>query len=106
MSVEAFSGWHNQPGGRLLANNSADELFSRNSRSRSRSDGDVHTQPRSRMPSNAGYMLAAVIIAAGLGVILWWMLANGGDEAPWLSAGLAVSLVLLVALSAREVVMR
>jgi hypothetical protein len=57
-------------------------------------------------PSSAGYMIAAIIIAAGLGVILWWMLANGGDEAPWLSAGLAVSLVLLVALSAREVVMR
>jgi hypothetical protein len=51
-------------------------------------------------------MLAAIIIAGGLGLILWWMLANGGDEAPWLSAGLAVSLVLLVALSAREVVMR
>ena len=51
-------------------------------------------------------MLAAIIVAAGLGVALWWMLANGGDEAPWLSAGLAVSLVLLVALSAREVVMR
>jgi hypothetical protein len=51
-------------------------------------------------------MLAAIILAAGLGVILWWMLANGGDEAPWLSAGLAVSLVLLVAVSAREVVMR
>jgi hypothetical protein len=34
------------------------------------------------------------------------MLASGGDEAPWLSVGLAVSLVLLVALSAREVVMR
>jgi hypothetical protein len=51
-------------------------------------------------------MLAAIIVAVGFGVILWLMLANGGDEAPWLSAGLAVSLVLLVALSAREVVMR
>jgi tetratricopeptide (TPR) repeat protein len=33
-------------------------------------------------------------------------LVRGGDEAPWLSAGLASSVVLLVALSAREVVMR
>ena len=90
----------------MLANNSADELFSRTSRSRSRFDGDVHSQSRSRVPSSAGYLLAAIIVAAGLGVILWWMLANGGDEAPWLSAGLAFSLVLLVALSAREVVMR
>ena len=31
---------------------------------------------------------------------------SGGDEAPWLPAGLAASVVLLVALSAREVVMR
>ena len=90
----------------MLANNSADELFSRTSRSRSRFDGDVHSQSRSRVPSSAGYLLAAIIVAAGLGVILWWMLATGGDEAPWLSAGLAFSLVLLVALSAREVVMR
>jgi hypothetical protein len=34
------------------------------------------------------------------------MLFTGGDEAPWITAGLASSLVLLVALSAREVVMR
>lgn len=37
---------------------------------------------------------------------LWWVLVRGGDEAPWLPAGLAASVVLLVALSAREVVMR
>jgi tetratricopeptide (TPR) repeat protein len=34
------------------------------------------------------------------------MLVAGGDEAPWVPAGLAASVVLLVALSAREVVMR
>jgi hypothetical protein len=34
------------------------------------------------------------------------MLVSGGDEAPWVPAGLAASVVLLVALSAREVVMR
>jgi hypothetical protein len=37
---------------------------------------------------------------------LWWLLVSGGDDAPWLPAGLAASVVLLVALSAREVVMR
>jgi tetratricopeptide (TPR) repeat protein len=37
---------------------------------------------------------------------LWWILVSGGDEAPWLPAGLAASVVLLVALSAREVLMR
>ena len=34
------------------------------------------------------------------------MFVTGGDEAPWIPAGLAASVVLLVALSAREVVMR
>jgi heme exporter protein D len=34
------------------------------------------------------------------------MLHNSGDEAPWIPAGLAASVVMLVALAAREVVMR
>ena len=58
------------------------------------------------MPSSTGYLVAAVVIALGLFFVLWWMLVSGGDEAPWLPAGLAASVVLLVALSAREVVMR
>jgi hypothetical protein len=58
------------------------------------------------MPSSAGYLVAAIVIAVGLFFLLWWMLVRGGDEAPWLPAGLAASVVLLVALSAREVVMR
>jgi len=51
-------------------------------------------------------MLVAIVAAIALGGALWWILANSGDEAPWLPAGLAVSVVLLVTLSAREVVMR
>jgi len=51
-------------------------------------------------------MVAAVISAVGLFFLLWWILVSGGDEAPWLPAGLAASVVLLVALSSREVVMR
>ena len=50
--------------------------------------------------------MAAIIIAAGLFFGIWWILISSGDEAPWLPAGLAASAVLLVALSAREVVMR
>jgi hypothetical protein len=46
--------------------------------------------------------VAAIALFFGL----WWMLVSGGDEAPWIPAGLAASVVLLVALSAREVVMR
>lgn len=58
------------------------------------------------MPSSAGYLLGAVVAAMALFFALWWMLVSGGDEAPWIPAGLAASVVLLVALSAREVVMR
>jgi len=58
------------------------------------------------MPSSTGYMIAAVAAAMALFFALWWMLVVGGDEAPWVPAGLAASVVLLVALSAREVVMR
>jgi hypothetical protein len=50
--------------------------------------------------------VSAIVIAVGLFFGLWWILVSGGDEAPWLPAGLAASVVLLVALSAREVVMR
>jgi hypothetical protein len=58
------------------------------------------------MPSTGGYLLGASLAAFSLFLGLWWMLVSGGDEAPWLPAGLAASVVLLVALSAREVVMR
>ena len=58
------------------------------------------------MPSSFGYLTMAIVLALGLFFVLWWMLVSGGDEAPWLPAGLAASVVLLVALSAREVVMR
>src|SRR5690349_24615486 len=58
------------------------------------------------MPSSTEYLICAIVIALALFFGLWWVLVRGGDEAPWLSAGLASSVVLLVALSAREVVMR
>jgi tetratricopeptide (TPR) repeat protein len=58
------------------------------------------------MPSTAGYLFVAASIAIALFFALWWMLVSGGDEAPWVPAGLAASVVLLVAFSAREVVMR
>src|ERR1043166_2520625 len=58
------------------------------------------------MPSSVGYLLAAFVAAVALFFGLWYTLVSGGDEAPWIPAGLAASVVLLVALSAREVVMR
>lgn len=64
-----------------------------------------HAQ-RARMPSSSGYILAAGATAAVLFFLLWWMLRSGGDDAPWVPAGLAASVVMLVAVAAREVVMR
>jgi hypothetical protein len=58
------------------------------------------------MPSTYGYMLGAGAAAAALFFLLWWMLHSSGDEAPWVPAGLAASVVMLVAIAAREVVMR
>lgn len=58
------------------------------------------------MPSSTGYLMVAITTAVGLFFVLWWLLVRGGDDAPWLPAGLVSSVVLLVALSAREVVMR
>jgi hypothetical protein len=70
------------------------------------SDASSGRHQKSRMPSSTGYLIAAIVASIGLFLTLWWMLVSGGDEAPWLPAGLAASVVLLIALSAREVVMR
>src|SRR5215217_1656771 len=83
-----------------MGDNSADQFFPRSPRSNSRAAA------RGRMPSSTGYLISVIVIALGLFFGLWWILVSGGDEAPWLPAGLAASVVLLVALSAREVVMR
>jgi tetratricopeptide (TPR) repeat protein len=58
------------------------------------------------MPSSAGYLIVAVTVAIVLFAALWWILLSGGDEAPWVPAGLAAGVVLLIFFSAREVVMR
>ena len=83
-----------------MGDNSADQFFPRSPRPDSRAPA------RTRMPSSTGYLVSAIVLALGLFFGLWWILVSGGDEAPWLPAGLAASVVLLVALSAREVVMR
>jgi tetratricopeptide (TPR) repeat protein len=61
-----------------------------------------HTRPR--IPSTSGYMVAATATAGALFFVLWWMLQN--EENPWAPAGLAASVVLLVAIAAREAVIR
>src|SRR6185369_9898907 len=83
-----------------MGDNSADQFFPRSPRSHSRAPA------RARMPSSTGYLISAIVISVALFFGLWWILVSVGDEAPWLPAGLAASVVLLVALSAREVVMR
>jgi len=59
-----------------------------------------------KMPSSTGYLVIAIVSAVLLFLLLWWILVSSGDEAPWLPAGLITVVFLLVALSAREVLMR
>jgi len=90
-----------------LDNNSANDFFPRTARSHVRSPAESSHRPsRAKIPSSTGYLLGAFVAAIALFLALWWMLISGGDEAPWIPAGLAASVVLLVVLSAREVVMR
>jgi hypothetical protein len=92
-----------------LANNSAGQAIPRSARSQVRSasaESARRKSQRARMPSSAGYLIVALTIAIVLFFALWWALVSGGDEAPWVPAGLAASVVLLIAFSAREVVMR
>lgn len=49
-------------------------------------------------------MIAAAATAAALFFVLWWMLQ--GEESPWVPAGLAASVVMLVAAFARLLVAR
>lgn len=63
------------------------------------------SRPRiSQGGSVAAYMFIATTAAAALFFLLWWMLQ--AEEAPWVPAGLAASVVLLVAASARFLVAR
>ena len=61
-------------------------------------------RPRPRIPSTSGFMAAAAAAAAALFFVLWWVLQ--GEDSPWVPAGLAASVVMLVAASAREIVVR
>ena len=88
-----------------MPTDSADYTYTRNARL-SQSGARPRRTPRPRMPSTVGYLLVAIFIAATLFVTLWWLLASSGEEAPLLPAGLAASVVLLVAMAAREIVMR
>ena len=57
-----------------------------------------------RGPSASGFMTAAGAASAALFFVLWWMLQ--GEENPWVPAGLAASVVMLVAASARLAIAR
>ncbi|HEY0385166.1 MAG TPA: hypothetical protein VGC64_04110 [Pyrinomonadaceae bacterium] len=90
-----------------MRSNSADQVFDRSTRSHVSSGATGQRRaPATRLPSTFGYMIGAGVAAATLFAILWAMLHGSGDDAPWVPAGLAASVVMLVAVAAREVVMR
>jgi hypothetical protein len=105
--IQRFSGFTFIAEKKGLRSNSVNQAFARRARSRLKTSAPVqHRPPRARMPSSSSYMLASGATAAALFFLLWWMLNSSGDEAPWVPAGLASSVVMLVAIAAREVVMR
>jgi heme exporter protein D len=92
-----------------LRSNSADQTWNRAERPRSSSSVRSMGQKRaarSRMPSTMGYMAAAGLTATALFFVLLGMLHSTGEDAAWVPAGLAASVVMMVAIAAREVVMR
>ena len=70
----------------------------------SRGDSVSRRSQPVRASSVSGYMIAAAATAAALFFVLWWMLQ--GEESPWVPAGLAASVVMLVAAFARLLVAR
>jgi hypothetical protein len=95
------------PENKVLRSNSFDQAFDRRARARQPTTAAAHNpSPRARVPSSSSYIVVAGATAAVLFFTLWWMLHSGGDEAPWVPAGLVACVVMLVAIAAREVVMR
>ena len=92
-----------------MGNNTASQAVPRSARSQMRSSSGESVRrksQRARVPSSAGYLVVALTISLILFFAVWWGLASAGDEAPWVPAGLASSVCLLIAFSAREVLMR
>lgn len=92
-----------------MGNNSAGQAFPRSARSQARSTSGESARrksQRARVPSSAGYLVVALTISIILFFTVWWGLASAGDDASWVPAGLAASVALLIAFSAREVLMR
>jgi tetratricopeptide (TPR) repeat protein len=68
--------------------------------------GGARRAGRPRMLSTAGYLLTTGAMAALMFAGVWWLFVTAGDEAPWLPAAAAGSIVLLVSIAAREVLVR
>ena len=85
---------------------SAEEVAARPARTHRAAGRRRHAPHGPRMPSTAGYMAAATVVAAIAFFAVGLVLHAGGDDAPWLLAALAAGGVLLLAAGAREVVMR
>lgn len=81
---------------------SAEEVVSREARARRRRVGVAGP----RMPSTAGYMAGAAIVAAATFLGVGLLVSANEGEAPWLVAALSAGVVLLLAAGARELVMR
>src|SRR3982751_1240487 len=56
--------------------------------------------------SALNYYILVIAIAAALFFVLWGLLHDGGEEVPWVGAGLAASIVIAGAVFVREFILR
>jgi hypothetical protein len=67
---------------------------------------EVEEYERSYRPSaNSTYLVLVFSVSLALFFLLWFILHTGGDDSPWIPAGLAASVLFLVALAAREAIL-
>ncbi|GEM_PF-327248 len=59
-----------------------------------------------RPPPASVYIALSVAASLFVFFLLFWILNSSGDETPWIPAGLAACVVFLIALAAREVILR
>jgi tetratricopeptide (TPR) repeat protein len=61
---------------------------------------------RPRWLSTTGYLMLSGVISLALFLVLWGILDDGETHAPWIPAGLVACSVMVVAIAAREIIMR
>jgi hypothetical protein len=93
-------------GGLLLRANSANPYHAGPSHQSPMGATTSRRNSRSKAPATAGYKVAIGIAVVSLFFVLWWAFMSVGEGAPWIPAGLAASVVALLAVGMRQTAVR